>query len=123
MKELAYDEHMSPDFAGWIRSKGLPVTAVAQGYQLSSAIHKLEWLVRNQKFLYHGHPIARWCFSNVVLDLGVKDVRLAKGKSREKIDLVAAAATAMDLIIKTPIAPKLTGNIRFIEWGESNDEQ
>lgn len=117
IKELAFDPHMAPDTVNWLRSQGLPVTAVAQGYGLSAAIHKLEWLVRKEKFLYHGNPVARWCFSNVVLDKGVKDVRLAKNKSREKIDLVSAAATAMDLVLKTPI-PRRSAGIRFIELGD-----
>ena len=122
IKELAFDPHMAPDTVNWLRSQGLPVTQIQQGYGLSAAIHKLEWLVRKEKLLYHGNPVARWCFSNVVLDKGVKDVRLAKNKSREKIDLVSAAATAMDLVLKTPI-PRRSSGIRFIELGNIYDNK
>jgi phage terminase large subunit-like protein len=94
------------------------VTQVSQGYKLDPAIRRIERLVKQQKFCMHGHPIANWCFSNVTLDHGVRDVRLDKNKAREKIDAATSAVIAFDCFLSAPPKPTnpyLTRGIFFLE--------
>jgi phage terminase large subunit-like protein len=118
ISELGFDVHLAEDLVSDLRHEGLEVTQVSQGFKLDPAIRRIERLIKQQKFCLHGHPIAEWCFSNVVLDHGVREVRLEKRKSREKIDVATAAVIAMDTFLSTPpkpVNPYLTRGIIFID--------
>jgi phage terminase large subunit-like protein len=118
ISEFGFDVHLAEDLVADLRHEGMEVTQVSQGYKLDPAIRRIERLVKQQKFCMHGHPIARWCFSNVTLDHGVRDVRLDKNKAREKIDAATAAVIAFDCFLSAPPKPAnpyLTRGIFFLE--------
>ena len=91
------------------RLGGRPTASRVAGLRKSSkasildpAIRRVEKQVKEHMFCTHGNPIANWRFSNVSLGHGVRQVRLDKKTSREKIDAAAAACFAMDVFLKTP---------------------
>jgi phage terminase large subunit-like protein len=106
ISELGFDTHLAEDLVSDLRNEGMEVTSVSQGFKLDPAIRRIERLIKQQNFCLHGHPIAEWCFSNVSLDHGVREVRLDKRKAREKIDVANAAVIAVDTFLSTPPRPK-----------------
>lgn len=118
ISELGFDIHLADDLAADLRHEGMQVTQVGQGFHLDPAIRRIEKLIKQEKFCIHGHPIGAWCFCNVSLDFGTRDVRLDKRKAREKIDAAAAACTAMFAFLKSPPKPPnpyLKRGIIFVE--------
>jgi phage terminase large subunit-like protein len=118
ISELGFDIHLADDLAADLRHEGMEVTQVGQGFHLDPAIRRIEKLIKQDKFCMHGAPPAAWCFTNVALDHGTRDVRLDKKKAREKIDAAAAACTAMFAFLKTPPKPAnpyLTRGIIFLD--------
>jgi len=103
IEELGFDIHLGADLLRNVEKDGLPVVQVNQGYYLTPAILRLERLIKQHRLCLHGNPIANWCFSNVTLSHGVRQVRFDKSKSREKIDAAAATANAVDrFIVRVP---------------------
>ena len=103
IEELGFDIHLGADLLRNVEKDGLAVVQVNQGYYLTPAILRLERLIKQHRLCLHGHPIATWCFSNVTLSHGVRQVRFDKSKSREKIDAAAASANAVDrFIVRIP---------------------
>jgi phage terminase large subunit-like protein len=99
IEEIGFDVAGARDIAGRLSGHGFKMTQIRQGFGLSPAILRIEKLVKECKFCAHGNPIALWNFSNVVLSKGVRDLRLDKNKSREKIDCAAAACCAFDVYL------------------------
>jgi phage terminase large subunit-like protein len=99
IEEIGFDIAGAHDVAGRLTGHGYKMTQIKQGFGLSPAILRIEKLVREGKFAVHKHPIAMWNFANVVLSKGVRDFRLDKNKSREKIDCASAAACAVDVFL------------------------
>jgi len=102
--ELGFDRAIIPDVAQRLEKGGLKVTSLIQGFALSPAIRKIEKLVIDHKFCTWGHPVWNWCASNVLLKIGAikGDAQMWKEKSREKIDVAAAAAMAMQVWLLQP---------------------
>jgi phage terminase large subunit-like protein len=99
VEEIGFDIAGAHDVAGRLSGYGYKMTQIRQGFGLSPAILRIEKMVREGKFCVHKNPIALWNFANVVLSKGVRDVRLDKNKSREKIDCASAAACAVDAFL------------------------
>jgi phage terminase large subunit-like protein len=96
-ESISFDIAHARDVAGRLQQgHGVPVVQVSQGFQLSPSILRVEKLIKEQKLCLHGHPIAQWCLANVILSAGVRDFRLDKQRSREKIDAASALCTAVD---------------------------
>jgi phage terminase large subunit-like protein len=97
--ELGFDVALARDVIQRIGMCGMKITQVRQGFGLHPAIQRIEKLVKEGKLCLHGHPVAQWCYSNVVLNHGVRDSRFDKDKSREKIDCAVATACAFDVFL------------------------
>jgi len=96
-ENISFDIAFMRDLAGRLENgHGIPMIQVSQGFKLSGAILRVEKLIKEQRVCFHGHPLANWCISNVVLSAGVRDFRLDKARSREKIDAASALCTAVD---------------------------
>ena len=106
--ELGFDRSLIPDLAQRLEKSGIKCTSITQGYALNNAIKMIERLVIEHRLCTFGEPVANWCFSNVSLNVGsIKgDVQLNKQKSREKIDLAAAAVFAMQVYLMQPQTAK-----------------
>lgn len=103
MIELGFDRSLAEDLCKSLEIAGMKVTQVTQGFGLSAALQRVEKLIIDHKLCIHGHPIAHWNFSNVLLTHGYRgDVRVEKGKSREKVDGAVACAIAMQIYMSQP---------------------
>jgi phage terminase large subunit-like protein len=110
IKEVGFDRALAQDLAKSLETAGQKMVQVTQGFSLSPAILRIERLIVSHQLALFGNPLANWCFSNVNLIRGYKgDVRLDKGRAREKIDLATAACIAMYVAIQNE---PLTGNER-----------
>jgi phage terminase large subunit-like protein len=96
-ESISFDIAHMRDTAGRLeQGHGIPMVQVSQGFQLSPAILRVEKLIKEQRLALHGHPVAQWCLANVILNAGVRDFRIDKSKSREKVDAASALCTAVD---------------------------
>lgn len=102
IRECGFDRQAANYLAARLASEGhIKMTQINQGYALSEAIQYIQKAVKDGKFLMFGHPVAKWCFSNVQLQIGYRgDVQIYKQKCREKIDCAAAAAMAMEVWLR-----------------------
>lgn len=63
---------------------------------MSPAMKELERLMKTGQFTHEKHPVARWCFGNVVVAVdGNGNIKPMKNKAIEKIDLEVAEINAM----------------------------
>ena len=78
-------------------SDGLPVEQIRQGFQsLSAPTKELLRLILAKKIRHGGHPVLRWNAQNAVADTDAAgNVKLAKNKSKRKIDGMAALVNAV----------------------------
>jgi phage terminase large subunit-like protein len=96
-ESISFDIAHFRDCAGRLQNgHGIPMVQVSQGFALSPSILRVERLLKERRLCLHSHPIAQWCLSNVVLSPGVRDFRIDKNKSREKVDAASALCTAVD---------------------------
>jgi phage terminase large subunit-like protein len=102
IREIGFDTRYAQNLAKILDAKNLKCTRCEQGYDLGPAIAEIEKLLFSGKICLHGHPIAIWNLSNAVLQQGVKDCRLDKNKSREKIDAAMAMCDAMSICLVRP---------------------
>jgi len=104
IKELGFDRALAADLVGGLENAGMKVLQISQGFALSPAILRTERLIVEHKLCLYGHPIANWCFGNVLLAHGYKgDCRVEKAKAREKIDGAVAAIIAMQTHLSQPV--------------------
>jgi len=102
--ELSFDPHFAPQLVAELQSLGCPVSECRQGFWLSAALRRIEALMKEGRYCIFGDPCASWMFSNATMEQGtLGDIRLDKRKSRERVDAVAAAASAMHGIMKQPV--------------------
>jgi phage terminase large subunit-like protein len=89
-----------------LQGDGVPAFEVAQTMpKLSAATKELERLVLNGRLRHDGHPVLRWCVSNVALDVDSNgNIKPNKRRSRDKIDGVSALVTALAGALVQPTA-------------------
>lgn len=94
---IAYDPRSATETAQVLQGAGIEMIKTTQGFSLHESIRKLLELVTDGQLCHGSHPILSWMASNVVLVTGTKgEKRLAKEKSPEKIDGIAAICDAID---------------------------
>ena len=76
---------------------GLPVVDVRQGFATMSALSKeTERVIISRRLVHGGHPVLRWCFSNVRVDTDpAGNIKPAKNKSTDRIDGAVALVMAI----------------------------
>lgn len=75
--------------------ESFPIVSVPQGYRLSPALQELERRVLAGKIRHFGNPVAAAQFSRAKVMQGDTQIRLVKGKSKGRIDGIAALAMAI----------------------------
>jgi phage terminase large subunit-like protein len=97
IRQVFYDARSARETAQLLQGKGIDVVPLLQGFQLTEAISRLLALVTAGQLCHGGDPILAWMASNLVLITGVRgDRRLAKEKSPEKIDGIAALVMGIE---------------------------
>jgi phage terminase large subunit-like protein len=95
VQEINFDKTYAQPVMGPLLEDGLPVLTMQQGWGTQSpALNELERVIVGGKFRHGGHPLLRWCFSNVAIHTDSAGNRtMHKGKSVKRID--GAVATWM----------------------------
>jgi phage terminase large subunit-like protein len=63
---------------------------------MAPAIKELERAIVGRRLRHGGHPVLRWCFDNVAVEIDkAGNKAFHKGKSRDRIDGAVAAAMAV----------------------------
>jgi len=98
---------------------GVPFAVIRQGFlSLNSPTKMLEKLIAEGKLRHGDNPLLTWCASNAVAIRDKNDnVMLAKDKSHEKIDPIAALVNAIAALIDAEInqvaTPKIITTAKF----------
>lgn len=97
VREVAFDPAFAGRMMGRLIDAGAPVVEFGQRWKLiSPAISEMQRAIVGRFFRHGGHPVLRWCISNVVPQVGdLGDVRFSKKRSADSIDLAVAAAMAV----------------------------
>ena len=76
---------------------GMEVVEIQQNMKhLSPAMKMIETLMKRGLMTHEKHPVARWCWGNVVVAVdGNENIKPMKNKSKERIDLTCALINAM----------------------------
>jgi phage terminase large subunit-like protein len=111
IREIGYDPFLAKAIVPPLAEEGLTLVEVRQGPRtLTPPIQLLERLVMQRRINHFGNRLLAWQADNVVLahsEGGL--VKLSKDKSREKIDAVAAAVTALERAIAPRDGPGFVG--------------
>jgi phage terminase large subunit-like protein len=77
---------------------GFVCVEVRQGFaSLSAPAKSLERAILSRRLRHNGHPVLRWCVSNVALETDAAgNIKPSKSKSTERIDGVSALVIAID---------------------------
>lgn len=97
VREVSMDPWNSQGTSTRLEDMGLPVVRFRQGWvSMSPAVKELERAILSRRFMHGGHPILRWNFQNVVIDVDpAGNVKFNKARSADKIDGAVAAAMAV----------------------------
>ncbi len=95
VREVGFDPAYAQPVMGPLTDEGFPTCTIRQGWLTQSpALNELERAIVGRKFQHGGHPVLRWCFSNVAIHTDSAGNRtMHKGKSTDRID--GAVATWM----------------------------
>jgi phage terminase large subunit-like protein len=75
---------------------------------MNPACRELERVVAAGLLRHGGHPVLRWCAANTVVEMApAGDIKPAKNRSTERIDLVVALLMAMSRWIANPLLPSV----------------
>jgi phage terminase large subunit-like protein len=88
VREIAFDKAYAQPVMAPLLEEGLPVVTMQLGWVTQSpALNELERAIIARQFRHGGHPVLRWCFSNVAIQTDPAGNRtMHKGKSTGRID-------------------------------------
>ena len=94
---MSFDRWNSSQLVINLMNEGLTLNPIGMGYISQNAPTKMfESLVLDKKINHGGHPVLRWCMSNVVLESDAAgNIKLSKKKAKGKIDPIAATVMAL----------------------------
>jgi len=97
MKYLCPDPWNSRMLTQRLGKEGIEVAEINQNKAfMSPAMKEIERSLRTGKLTHEPHPVARWCFGNVVVDIdGNENIKPMKNKSKDRIDVIVALINAM----------------------------
>ncbi|WP_199556242.1 terminase large subunit [Sandaracinobacteroides hominis] len=117
VKGLAYDRYGMRELQLILDRNGinLPLVPFSQNFgSMGPAVDAFEAAMLTGKLQHGGHPILRWMAGNAVFQMDANGNRkLAKDRSRDKIDGLVALVMAIGLAARTEVAPDVTWEI---EW-------
>ena len=91
-----------------LEAKGVSMIGHGQGYKSQSPPTKeLLKLVLSQKICHGGHPVLRWCISNLTVETDpAGNLKPSRRRSTEKIDLAVSSIMALAGCIIDPVEPE-----------------
>jgi phage terminase large subunit-like protein len=99
IREVAFDPWNATDLVTRLQEQdGLTCVAMRQGFaSLSAPTKALEKAILSKALRHDGHPVLRWCISNVAVETDAAgNLKISKKVSTERIDGVAALVMAVD---------------------------
>lgn len=92
-----YDQRSARETAQLLAGEGIDMVPMLQGFALNEAIKRMLGLIVSGELCHGNDPILSWMASNLVLLTGQKgERRLAKERSPEKIDGIAALVMGIE---------------------------
>ena len=119
IKATAYDRWNSAGIITELTNEGLGnLTPFGQGYGSMSQPTKEIYALAMKKLLVHdNNPVLRWMISNVeILTDPAGNIKLAKNKSREKIDGVVALVMAYGVYSMLGVRETSSPSVRILEF-------
>jgi phage terminase large subunit-like protein len=101
VRELAYDPWNATDLVTRLSEQdGFTCVPMRQGFSsLSAPTKALEKAILSRTLRHDGHPVLRWCVSNVSVETDATgNLKISKKVSTERIDGVAALVMAIDVM-------------------------
>jgi phage terminase large subunit-like protein len=105
---VAYDPWNATDLVQRLEKQdGLVCVPMRQGFgALSAPTKSLEKAILAQQLRHDGHPVLRWCVSNVAVESDAAgNLKPSKDKSTDRIDGVVALIMAVDLLDRNARQP------------------
>lgn len=99
VKEIAFDPWNATDLVTRLQEQdGFTCVAMRQGFaSLSAPTKSLEKAILSKTLRHDGHPVLRWCVSNVSVETDATgNLKVSKKVSTERVDGVAALVMAVD---------------------------
>ncbi len=108
VESIAIDPWNATQMLARLQQDGIPAVPQRQTIgALTAATKALEALVLQGRLRHGGHPLARWCAGNASVETDhAENVKVTKGKSAERIDLIAALINALAVAL-----PAVSGSV------------
>jgi len=102
IEALAIDRFLATQLAIQLQAEGVNAQLMGQGFlSLSAPSKEFERLVLAGLVDHGGHPVARWCVGNAAIATDAAgNIKPAKDKSTERIDVIAADINALAVAIQ-----------------------
>jgi len=97
IRTIAYDRHNASQLVIELTDEGVKMEPFGQGFtSMNAPTRELERLILSQLIEHGGDPVLRWMASNVQIKMNAAgDIKIDKGKSREKVDGMVSLAMAL----------------------------
>jgi len=98
IKQVMYDTWGAIQIAQNLEGQDFEMIKFGQGYKsLSPPSKELHKIVSDGKLIHGGHPVLRWMFENVYVEMdAAANIKPSKKKSKDKIDGAVATIMALD---------------------------
>jgi len=115
IREIAFDRWGATQLMTQLQGDGHEIVPFGQGYaSLSAPAKELEKLVLSKQLRHNGHPVLRWCASNVMIESdSAGNIKPSKKKSTERIDGIVALTMAIGRAIVEEPEPEFQGIIQL----------
>ena len=102
--EIGFDIWNAQQLFTQLEGDGFTLVKVSQSFAgLNAAMKDLDRRVVERLICHHGHPVLRWCASNVTVETDAAgNLNPSKKKSSERIDAITALVTALSRAMLRP---------------------
>jgi phage terminase large subunit-like protein len=100
VQHVAFDPWNATDLVTRLQGDGFQCVSMRQGFAtLTAPTKSLEAAILSKRLRHDGHPVLRWCVSNVAVESdSAGNLKPSKAVSTERIDGVVALIMAVDLM-------------------------
>ena len=97
IREIAFDRTFAGEIVQSLMAENLEMVQFGQGFMsMSAPTSELLLLVKAKKLFHGGHPVLRWCASNLAVATDpAGNLKPDKSKSSERIDGISALCNAL----------------------------